>query len=134
MDFSDLYGAMTTTAKVANSANTYHIVGLVLGIMTAVLAYFLFVKDTKKYPSKFVNWLRDFLNFNTNSIEALLKMLYMFVAVYFLVTTINYINIDFLMFLENLVLYQVLARVGFELAMVSVRILKETKEINKKMK
>jgi hypothetical protein len=58
----------------------------------------------------------------------------MFVAVYFLVTTINYINIDFLMFLENLVLYQVLARVGFELAMVSVRILKETKEINKKMK
>lgn len=134
MDFSDLYGAMTTTASYAKNAQTYHIVGIVLGIMTAVLAYFLFVKDNKKYASKFVNWLRSFLNFNTDTVEALLKMLYMFTAVYLLVTSFNWISVDFLQFLENLVLYQVLARVGFELAMVPVRILKETKEINKKMK
>ena len=134
LDYSDLYNAMSTTSTIAKNANTYHIVGLVLGIMAAVLGYFLFVKPEKKYDSKFINWARSFLNFSTDTVEGLLKMLYMLAAVYSLVTTINWISVDFLKFLENLVLYQVLIRVAFELLMVPVRILKQTKEINKKLK
>lgn len=117
-----------------NGAGVWTIVAFVLAIIGAIIAYFLFVKPEKKYPQKFVNWLRSFLNFNEMLIEPILKVTYIFLALFVTLTSFNYIGSNFLMFLVALVIGNLLIRVAYEASMMMVGIWKNTKEINKKMK
>ena len=116
------------------SAGIWSIVSLILAIVGAIIAYFLFVKPEKKYPSKFVNWLRSFLNFNEMLIEPILKVTYMFFAIFITLGSFSLIGYDFLTFLLTLVLGNLFARIIYEFMMITVGIWKNTKEINKKMK
>lgn len=123
-------GSLTTGA----SSGVWSIVALILAIIGSILAYFLFVKPSKEYPSKFVNWLRSFLNFGEMLIEPILKVTYMFFAIYITLGSFSLISYDFLTFLLVLLLGNLLTRVIYEAAMMTVGIWKNTKEINKKMK
>ena len=87
-----------------DGAGVWTIVAFVLAIIGAIIAYFLFVKPEKKYPQKFVNWLRSFLNFNEMLIEPILKVTYIFLALFVTLTSFNYIGSNFLMFLVALVI------------------------------
>jgi hypothetical protein len=115
-------------------SNVWTIIALVLAIIGAILAYFMFVKPDKNYPQKFVNWLRSFLNFNEMLIEPILKITYIFVTVYVVLTSFSLISYSFLSFLEYLVLGVLMVRVSYEAIMILISIWKNTKEINKKMK
>ena len=123
-------GSLTTGV----SSGVWSIVALILAIIGSILAYFLFVKPSKEYPSKFVNWLRSFLNFGEMLIEPILKVTYMFFAIYITLGSFSLISYDFLTFLLVLLLGNLLTRVIYEAAMMTVGIWKNTKEINKKMK
>ena len=116
------------------SSNVWTIVAFILAIIGAVLAYFLFVKPEKKYPQKFVNWLRSFLNFNEMLIEPIIKCVYIFTAIFITLVSFNLISYNFLSFILMLVLGNLFARVAYEFVMVLIGIWKNTKEINKKMK
>ena len=105
-----------------------------LSIIGAILAYFMFVKPEKNYPNKFVNWLRSFLNFNEMLIEPILKVTYMFFAIFITLGSFSIISYNFLAFLLTLVLGNLLIRVVYEASMMMVGIWKNTKEINKKLK
>ena len=107
---------------------TWLIVALILGFMGSILAYFLFVKPSKKYDSKFVNWLRKFLNFDAKVIEPLAKITYMFLTIYYIVISFSYISTDFLTFLYNFIVYPVVIRMGYEVIMLISGIYKNTKE------
>lgn len=115
-------------------SNVWSIIALVLSIIGAILAYFMFVKPEKNYPNKFVNWLRSFLNFNEMLIEPILKVTYIFLALLITLTSFNFISVHFLLFLAYLILGNLLVRVIYEASMMMVGIWKNTKEINKKMK
>ena len=130
------YGNLDGFKVVSASTSTgvWTIVAFVLAIIGAVLAYFLFVKPEKEYPQKFVNWLRSFLNFNEMLIEPILKVTYIFLALFVTLTSFNYISVNFLAFLLTLVLGNLAIRVVYEASMMMVGIWKNTKEINKKMK
>ena len=129
------YGNLGSYGLFAGSdAGVWTIIAFVLAIIGAILAYFLFVKPEKKYPQKFVNWLRSFLNFNEMLIEPILKVTYIFLAIFITLTSFNYIGYSFLTFLLTLVLGNLLVRVVYEASMMMVGIWKNTKEINKKMK
>ena len=123
-----------TVASIDSGAGVWTIIAFVLAIVGAVIAYFLFVKPEKKYPQKFVNWLRSFLNFNEMLIEPILKVTYIFLALFVTLTSFNYISVNFLAFLLTLVLGNLAIRVVYEASMMMVGIWKNTKEINKKMK
>jgi len=114
--------------------DTWATVALVLAIVAGVLGYFMFVKPEKKYPNKFVNWLRNYLNFQEMLIEVILKMTYIFFTVYIILTSFELISVKFLLFLEYLVINLVVIRIVYEIAMLLVGIWKNTKEINKKIK
>ena len=116
------------------SANAWTIAALIIAICGAVIGYFLFIKPDKKYPNNFVNWLRSFLNFNEMLIEPILKVTYMFMAVFITLSSFNLISVNFLSFLLVLVLGNLLIRVVYEASMMMVAIWKNTKEINNKMK
>ena len=128
------YGSLNGLAMMGGSSEVWSIVSLILAIIGAILAYFLFVKPEKKYPSKFVNWLRSFLNFNEMLIEPILKVTYMFFALFITLGSFSLISFSFVSFLLVLVLGNLLTRVVYEARMMMVGIWKNTKEINKKMK
>lgn len=128
------YGLGNYAIAGGSDAGVWTIIAFVLAIIGAVLAYFLFVKPEKKYPQKFVNWLRNFLNFNEMLIEPILKVTYIFLAIFVTLTSFNYISYSFLTFLLTLTLGNLAIRVAYEFFMVTIGIWKNTKEINKKMK
>ena len=128
------YGLGNYAVSGGSDAGVWTIIAFVLAIIGAVLAYFLFVKPENKYPQKFVNWLRSFLNFNEMLIEPILKVTYIFLAIFITLTSFNYISYSFLTFLLTLILGNLAVRVAYEFLMITIGIWKNTKEINKKMK
>ena len=114
--------------------STWTVVAFVLAICGAIISYFMFVKPEKKYDSKFVNWLRSFLNFNEMLIEPILKVTYIFFALFITLSSFSLIGINFLAFLLTLLLGKLFIRVVYEASMMMIGIWKNTKEINKKMK
>ena len=92
----------------ANAA-TMLIVATVLGIVGAILIYFLFL--TKKNEGKFtgfVGWLYDFLSFKKMFLETLLKITYLALAIWITVYSFTFIGMNFLLFLGVLVLGNIL--------------------------
>ena len=134
MYYTTGYGLDGLSSMSSFSSSVWSIVSLILAIVGAIIAYFLFVKPEKQYPSKFVNWLRSFLNFNEMLIEPILKVTYMFFAIFITLGSFSIISYNFLAFLLTLVLGNLLIRVVYEASMMMVSIWKNTKEINKKMK
>ena len=128
------YGSMDALAMMSGSSEVWSIVSLILAIIGAILAYFMFVKPDKKYPNKFVNWLRSFLNFNEMLIEPILKVTYIFFALFITLGSFSLISFSFVSFLVVLLLGNLFIRVVYEASMMMVGIWKNTKEINKKMK
>lgn len=117
-----------------SSAGVWTIVAFILAIIGSIIAYFLFVRPEKKYPQKFVNWLRSFLNFNEMLIEPILKVTYIFFALFITLASFDAISESFLLFLLVLIFGNLIIRVIYEYSMILLGIWKNTKEINKKMK
>ncbi len=128
------YGNYDGYALASGGSNVWTIIALVLAIVGAFLAYFLFVKPEKEYPQKFLNGLRNFLNFTYMLIEPILKITYIFLALFITLTSFNFISVSFPYFLIFLVGGNLVVRVVYEASMMMVGIWKNTKEINKKMK
>ena len=127
--YGNLNGLTSTAAT-----GIWTIISFILAIVGAFIVYFLFVKSKQQYPSKFLTWLKSFLNFQEMLIEPILKITYIFAALLITLTSFNYISINFLVFLLYLVLGNLIARVTYEWLIILVSIWKNTKEINKKMK
>ena len=110
------------------------IVAFVLAVIGAFLAYFLFVKTDKKLDNKFLVWLKSFLDFQSMLIEPILKIGYIFMALFITLASFGMIGQNFLGFLLFLVLGNVIARVIYEFIMIQISIWQNTRDINKKMK
>ncbi len=139
MDFSGLGDGMganflTSVGNFANSYNTVLVLALVLAILGSLLTYFWCVKPEKKYGSKFLDWLRAFLNFDAKVIEPLVKISYMFFTIYFIVYSFAFISLSFMTFLYMLIVPAIALRMAYELIMLLVGIWKNTNDITKKMK
>ena len=117
-----------------STGSAWSIVSLVLGIVGALLGYFMFLKPKKEYPNKFISWAKKFLNFDEMLIEAILKISYMFLAIFITLSSFDLIRYDFLLFVLTLVLGNVTLRVAYEGMMLLIGIWKNTKEINAKTK
>lgn len=109
-------------------------VALVLAIIGGIVAYILFVKADKKVDNKFLNWLKEFLNFKKMLIETILKVSYIILAIFITLFSFNFIGSNFLAFLLTLTLGNVVLRLVYEASLMMLMIWKNTTEINKKMK
>ena len=118
----------------SNNSGVWTLFSLLLAIIGAFIIYFLFVNPEKKYSNKFVNWLRRFLNFQEMLIEPILKIAYIFLALFVTLASFSLIGINFLSFLMILVFGNLVIRVIYELSMILIGIWQNTRDINKKMK
>ena len=128
------YNITTPSLINSSSAGIWIIVAFVLAVVGAFVAYFLFVKPEKKYDNKFVAYLRRFLNFQEMLIEPILKICYIFLALFITLASFTLISESFVSFLLVLIFGNLLTRIIYELGMVVIGIWQNTRDINKKMK
>lgn len=143
MDLSTLLGGSSSSsllsgyASAVNGVQIWSIVAVVLSIFAAVLAYLLYIKSKNNYKG-FLASLRDFLSFKTMYIEALAKMFYIGMTVYYVLTSINYLILlggdGIISFLTQLILYPLAIRFAYEFIMVIVKIWHNTEKIAEKKK
>ena len=110
------------------------IVALILSLIGCFVVYFLFVKKNTKLSNKFLIWLRDFLRFDKMLIETILKITYIFVALFITLGSFAIIGTSFLSFLLTLVFGNIVARVVYEASLIVIMIWKNTNEIKKNLK
>lgn len=134
MDYSDMMKIMGTASQVEGARNT-QIVFFILALAAALCTYFLFINPAKKKSyTGAAKWLHEFLDFKKSLLEAILKISYIFFAVYITLTAISFITTDATLFFATLIVGNVMLRVAYEAAMLLITIAKNTTEINNKMK
>ena len=118
-----------TSSLVSNfGRTTWLTIATFIALGVAVAGYILFVRPDKKYKNKFVTWARNFLNFDELVIEPLVKVLYIFVTVYVILSSFSLIDLSFWSFLTYLFGGIIASRLVYELVMVLVGIYKNTKK------
>ena len=127
---SQLQGAATT----ANNIQSWAMPALIISLIAAVLIFFLFL--SKKNEGKFtgfLGWMYDFLTFKKLAVEAILKILYITLALYITIMSFSVISLSFGTFLGMLIGGNILIRVLYELALVLLIVCRNTSEINAKL-
>lgn len=127
---------LLNSSAVSNAvgASVWIIISLILAIVGGILIYFLFL--SKKNEGKFtgfVGWLYDFLSFKKMFMEALLKILYLIVAIFITLSSFASIGTSFIAFLITLIVGNIVARLVYEFALLLLVICRNTTEINKKL-
>ena len=116
------------------AAVVWNIVSLILALVGCFVVYFLFVVKKDDPKQKFLAWLKDFLDFKKMLIETILKIAYLFFAIYITLSSFTLIGTTFVGFLVMLIVGNIVLRLAFEGMIMLIMIWKNTTEINKKMK
>ena len=124
----------TTTTGMGMGSLIWLIVALVVSIIGCFVVYFLFVRKDVNTKKPFVKWLKDFLSFDKMLIEPILKIAYIFAALFITLGSFAIIGTSFLSFLMILIFGNIIARICYELALINVMIWKNTTEIKNKVK
>lgn len=117
-----------------SAAAIWVVVSFVIAVIGGILLYFLFIKDKKSTNNKYLNWIKEFFNFQKMLIEDLLKVSYLVLAIFITLYSFVFIASNFIAFILMLTLGNVILRVVYEGCLVLLMIWKNTTEINKKLK
>ena len=124
----------TSSASLAGGLDlgVWGIVALVLAIVGALVGYFLFIKKKNNYKG-FLHWAHDFLNFKRLFIEAIMKIGYAFAFLFVTLGSFGLISTSFVLFLIVLIGGNIALRVIYEFMMLTLIIVRNTTDINKKL-
>lgn len=127
--------------QVVNTANSglgtliWMIVSVIVALVGCFVVYFMFVANKKfKSNNKFLTWLIDFLRFDKMLIETILKIAYIFAAIFITLSSFALIPSNFFSFVAMLIGGNIIARVVYEAALIQVMIWKNTTDIKKNLK
>lgn len=125
------YNSYVTKSSGLEMAAVWAIVSIILAIAGGVLVYCLFLnkRNDKKFKG-FLGWLYDFLHFRILTLEILLKISYVVVAIFVTLSSFALIGTSFLSFLFTLVGGNLAARISFELISMMVVIARNTNKLN----
>ena len=120
----------------AQGFNMWMFVSFVLGLVAAILIFGLFLnKKADKKEEGVVKFCRDFLNFDFLSLEILLKIAYVTFTVMFILGSFGWLYLGNVQgFLTSLFIAPVLLRLAFEGIVLMLKLVRNTDEINKKLK
>lgn len=138
--FSGIQSSYDTYQK-AQAWPTISAVCLVLALIGAFVLFFTFLsaRNDGKFTG-FAGWLYEFLNFRKLLLEAILRIIYMVLAVYLVLVGVIYIFAGMGNFGQNLLMGlaiaifgNVLLRLSYEFVMLLVSICKNVSDINRKL-
>lgn len=130
----DMLGGFSETAARGIGSIIWLVVSLLVAVAGCFVVYFLFVKKDLKLKNKFLIWLKDFLSFDKMLIEPILKIAYIFVAIFITLSSFALIGTNFLSFLIVLIGGNIVTRVLYEALLIRVMIWKNTTDIKNKIK
>ena len=133
----DMLGSASSAPSMGIGAIVWIIISLIAALVGCFLVYFMFVKKEGKEKNKFLNWLKDFLRFDNMLIETILKIAYIFAAIFLTLFAFTFFALGFagfLMWLLTITFGNLLLRVIYEGMIIKVMIWKNTTEIKKNMK
>ena len=135
----DSFGYEVTSSNIGPGIGViiWIIVSLILSLVGCFLAYFMFVKKDNKLKNNKLVWLRSFLRFDKMLIETILKIAYIFVALFITLGSFALISGGLAGLLDcilTIIFGNLIARVCYELALIKVMIWKNTTEIKQKLK
>ena len=131
--YSNSNNLLNSSSSVVGTS-VWIIISLILAVIGGFLIYFLFLN--KKNEGKFngfVGWLYDFLSFKKMFMEALLKIIYIIVALFITLSSFASIGTNFIAFLLTLIVGNIIVRLIYEFALILLIICRNTTEINKKL-
>ncbi len=133
-NYGNTTGVLDQLNNTGTGATVWTLVSLILALIGCFVVYFLFVVKKDHPKQKFLAWLKDFLSFKKMLIEVILKIAYLFCAIFITLSSFALIGTSFLAFLLTLILGNLFTRLAFEGILMMIMIWKNTTEINKKLK
>lgn len=116
------------------TSSVWTIVSLVLGIVGGLAVYFMFLKKENENKFEgFLGWLYNFLNFKKLSIETILKVTYLMIAIFITLASLSSISESFISFLVILIIGNFIVRVIYEFLLLQIMLYRNTTEINNKL-
>ena len=137
MDLMSLYAMSNMMSSGSSSLDggisgtqVWMIVATVLAITGGILVYFLFLNKRNEGKFKgFVAWLYNFLSFKNFNLRFLLTITYTMLALYITLTSFNWLVYgSFWMFVEQLVIGNLILRIAYEFILVIYSIYENTKK------
>ena len=122
------YGIEEAVESVAYTA-MWTVVSLILAIIGGILVYFLFIKGKDLKLSAGLQKLRDLLDFKIMLIEPILKILYLVITLFIMLSSFSLITVNFLGFLLMFILGPIAVRIIYEASLMFLMIWKNTKII-----
>jgi len=132
--YSNNYDNLFNVATKTSNADVWGIVGFLVALCAGIVLYFTFLnpKNAESYTGT-TKKVYDFLSFKTMTLEAILKICYLVVAIYITISSFSLISTSFILFLLVLFLGNIFARLAFEGALLILMIYRQVKEINTKL-
>ncbi len=128
------YGTQNVISTSSNGSSLTFAL-LIIAIAAAVVIYVLFLdKEKSKSYTGGIRKLYEFLQFDTFLLEKILKIAYIFTAIYLTLSAIATIGTNIILALVMLVFGNIVLRVIYEFLMVTYKICVNVSEINKKLK
>ena len=129
-----LLGELGSYNAGSTAAVVWNIVSFILALIGCFVVYFLFVVKKDEPKQAFLAWLKEFLSFKKMLIETILKIAYLFGAIYITLASFTLIGVTFVGFLLMLIVGNIVLRLSFEGMMMLIMIWKNTNDINRKLK
>lgn len=126
--FGRSYGVYNT------SPDLWVIISFLVALCGGIVLFFTFLnpRNEKEYTGS-TKKLYDFLSFKTMTLEAILKICYLVLAIFITISSFSYISTSFVAFLLFLFLGNVVVRIVFEGALLILMIYRKLNEINGKL-
>lgn len=132
-----LVSSLSKGVSAGIGAAIWTIIALILSLVGCFLIYFLFVKKDNKLNNPKLEWLRSFLRFDKMLIEVILKIAYIFAALFITLFSFTFFAmgfVGFLLCLLTIIFGNLVARIVYEGMLMRVMIWKNTTEIKNKIK
>ncbi len=131
---NNLGSTLTSTANQGIGSLIWVIIAFVVSLIGCFVIYFIFVNNKNEEKNKYLAWLKSFLKFDKMLIETILKIAYIFCALFLTLGSFALISSSFVSFLIVIIFGNLMARVMYELSLIRVMTWKNTNEIKEKLK
>lgn len=130
-----MYPTTATSYYRGAEMGVWGIVSIILAICGGIVLYFTFLspKNADKYTG-FTKKLYDFLSFRIMSLEMILKIAYLILAIFITLSSFSVISTSFIAFILYLVIGNILVRLMFEGSILILMIYRRLGDIHDALK
>ena len=133
-DNSSIIESTINTTKSFSLNEVWVIISVLLAVIGGILLYnTYFGKDKEDKYSGYKKLVYNFINFKITIIEPIFRVLYLIVAIAITLGSFSILTENFFKFIAVLVFGNIIVRLGFELLLLTLKLIKDVSEINSKM-